>query len=82
MLAGLLTRACLFGGTSAGHAQPTAMQLRGMASLPDPRKPLRLFLCAAEPHADAAGAALLEALRHQHKAGVAAVGLVSAGTAP
>jgi hypothetical protein len=46
--------------------------------LPLARRPMRLFVCAPDEAADAAGAAMVRALRARHRPGVEICGLVSA----
>ena len=46
------------------------------SSSSDAQRPLRLFVCAGDEPADRAAAALVAALKQQHKAGVQLLGLV------
>jgi hypothetical protein len=45
--------------------------------LPDPSRPLRLMVCAADGQMDSALAQVVAALKRRHAAGVSVVGLVS-----
>jgi len=62
---------------AAGRIAAFSATSNGSPSLPDPKAPLRLLVCAADEQNDSALAQVVAAVRKQHPGGVTVVGVVS-----